>query len=276
MQRPLGRDRGPDQVIRIPHLETDVTTACQLSCVACNHHVPLWRKAGPKHADPRQVELDLNHLSKILHAEVWGALGGEPLLSPKLVEILHIAKDSGISDEIEVWTNGLLLPTIADAFWKAPFDTIVLSIYPGKHTEKSLETIAAKCETWGKRLSLRDEVANPNFRTLLEAKPTGPEETARKFASCFFRQFSRVANWGFFYTCCCAPHMSTLVQGRTENPDGIRIYDLEERHLRAYLLRSEPLVACSTCAGRDTAIPITWSEERDPQSWLRASAGGRE
>lgn len=259
-------------MILLPHLETDITTACQLSCVACNHHVPLWRKAGPKQADPRQVELDLGHLSNFVHVDRWGALGGEPLLHRGLVEILEIVRLSRIADKIEVWTNGLLLPRMSDAFWGS-FDTLVLSIYPGKHDEASLDWIQSKCADHGVEYSPRDERTNPNFRTLLEKEPTSEEDTRAKFAGCFFRHFSRVANWGYFYTCCCAPHMSTLVQGRTENPDGIRIHDLTERSLRAYLTRTDPLAACYTCAGRDTAVPIKWVEERDPNAWLAASAG---
>ena len=259
-------------MIQIPHLETDITTACQLSCVACNHHVPLWRKVGPKHASVEQVKRDLNHLTTILHAHVWGALGGEPTLNPDLVNILQIARHSGIADKLEVWTNGLLLPRMSEAFWRS-FDVLVLSIYPGKHTEESLKWIMTKCATSGVKFSPRDETKNPNFRTLLERVPTGYEETKRKYAGCFFRQFSRVANWGYFYTCCCAPHMSTLVQGKAENPDGIKIEGLTEEALYAYLADPEPLSACTTCAGRDTAISIPWREERDPIKWLRASAG---
>ena len=259
-------------MIEIPHLETDVTTACQLSCVACNHHVPLWRKAGPKHADPRQVERDLNALSGIVHAKVWGALGGEPLLSPQLVEILSIARQSKIADTIEVWTNGLLLPRMGSAFWRS-FDTLVLSIYPGKLSEDDITWISRKCADSGVVFSPRDERRNPNFRTLLEKVPTDEKATKAKFAGCFFRHFSRVANWGYFYTCCCAPHMSTLVMGMKNNPDGIKIDGLSEEALQAYLNRTEPLVACSTCAGRDTAVAIPWREERDPKEWLRASAG---
>lgn len=259
-------------MILIPHLETDVTTACQLSCVACNHHVPLWRKVGPQHASVAQVTKDLNHLATIVHAHVWGALGGEPTMNPNLVSILQAARASKIADTIEVWSNGLLLPRMSEAFWRS-FDTLVLSVYPGKHTNESLAWIARKCVDTGVVLSLRDEVNNPNFRTLFEREPTGPEATKRKFAGCFFRQFSRVANWGHFFTCCCAPHMPSLVQGRDLYADGIKIDGLTEEALQAYLNRTEPLGACSTCAGRDTAVGIPWREERDPTEWLRASAG---
>jgi cyclic pyranopterin phosphate synthase len=259
-------------VINVPHLETDVTTACQLSCVACNHHVPLWRKRGPTFADPRQVELDLERLSGFLHASVWGALGGEPLLHKSLVEILHIVRDSGICDKIEVWTNGLMLPQMGQSFWRS-FDVLVVSIYPGKHTEESLGWIVQKCKDEGVVYSPRDEGANRNFRTLLEETPTSPEETKAKYQGCFFRQFSRVVNNGYFYTCCCAPHMPILLQGREHGADGIAIEGLNERLLRGYLTREEPLEACSMCAGRDTAKPIEWREQRNPDAWIRESAG---
>jgi hypothetical protein len=260
-------------MIRIPHLETDVTQACQLSCVACNHHVPLWRarKGGPWHADPWQVEQDLGHLATFLHAERWGALGGEPLMAAQLVDILQVARASGIADKIEVWTNGLLLKRQPSEFWKA-FDVLVLSIYPDKHDTSSLEWIARKCEEEGVELSVRDERHNPNFRTLFEPTPTLPHVTRRKFETCFFRHFSRVANRGYFFTCCCAPHMPMLVQGRTFGDDGLLIEGSTEDTVRAYLERQEPLGACTDCAGRDTAQPLVWHEQKDPAAWLKESA----
>jgi hypothetical protein len=259
-------------MIHLPHLETDITTACQLSCVACNHSVPLWRRRGPMTADPVQVEADLTRLARIAHADRWGALGGEPLLHHRLVDILRIARVSGVADRIEVWSNGLLLQRQRPDFWRA-FDVLVLSVYPGKHDAASLEWITRKCGDEGIELVAKDERHAPNFRTMLEPRPTEPEATATKFARCFFRAFSRVANAGYFFTCCCAPHLPTLVQGRTYGADGVPIAGLDEQTLGEYLSRSEPLGCCTICAGRDTAVPITWREERDPERWVAASAG---
>ena len=256
-------------MIRIPHLETDVTSSCQLSCVACNHAVPLYRAHGQRHADPAQVERDLNHLATILHADRWGALGGEPLLSRSLIDILGVARRSGVADRIEVWTNGLLLPRMTPEFW-ASFDILVLSVYPGKHTPESLAWIARRCAEAGVQLDVKDEVHAPNFKTLFEP-PSGPARTQEKFDRCFFRGFSRVANRGFFFTCCCAPHLPALVQGRAFGEDGVAIAGLTEAALRAYLGRREPLGACAICAGRDTAVNVTWREEREPLRWMEAS-----
>lgn len=259
-------------MIYIPHLETDVTTACQLSCVACNHHVPLYRAAGIKSADPRQVFEDLNTLKTFVHADRWGALGGEPTLHKQCTEILEIARNSGIADKTEVWTNGLSLPRMAAPFWRS-FDILVLSIYPGKHTEASLEWIHKKCLDEGVTLDVKDERHYPNFKTLFEATPTGPEATRAKFAGCFFRHFSRVANDGYFFTCCCAPHMPALVQDKPFGTDGVKIAGLTEEDIIRYLARLEPLGACSTCAGRDTAVSIPWHEEKVPLRWMAASRG---
>jgi hypothetical protein len=64
-----------------------------------------------------------------------------------------------------------------------------------------------------------------------------------------------------------------LVQGRPYGTDGVLIADSTEESLRAYLERSDPLGACTVCAGRDTAVNIPWQEERDPKRWMERSAG---
>ncbi len=261
-------------MITIPHLETEICQSCQLSCVGCNHSVPLWRqiKGGPWAADTKQVERDLYHLTAFLHAERWGALGGEPLLHSKLVDILLIARDVGIANITEVWTNGLLLRRQKPEFWRA-FDCLVLSIYPGKLSDNDIDWIKKKCEDENIEYSPRDERLNPNFMTMLEPVATDYVATKSKYAGCFFRHFSRCASYGFFFTCCCGPHLPMLVQGKPYGSDGIQIEGLTEQMLRTYLEAEEPLGACSICAGRDTAQPLVWREEKDAKKWMLASAG---
>jgi hypothetical protein len=260
-------------MIRIPHLETDITQACNLSCVGCNHLVPLWREHGPWQTNRIQLQKDLERLSKVVHADRWGALGGEPTLHRDLPALLQIAQNSGIADDIEVWTNGAFLKRMGPEFWHS-FDILVLSIYPGQHTASSLDWIRSACDRYGIRLEVKDETTRPNFRTLLEPTPTDPEATAKKFQQCFFRRFSRVANFGYFFTCCCAPHMPLLLRQEPFGTDGIPITeDLSEADVRAYLERTDPLGSCAECAGRETAVPLTWHQERQPMQWITASRG---
>jgi cyclic pyranopterin phosphate synthase len=261
-------------MIHLPHLETDLTQACQLSCVGCNHSVPLWRhrKGGPWSADPAQVELDLNRLAKIAHSDVWAALGGEPTLHPKVVEILGIARRSRIGERIEVWTNGISLQKMHREFWES-FDVLVLSIYEDKLADDALDWIRNRCHQAGVELVEKDERTWHNFRTMLEPVPTDAAATKAKYNGCFFRMFSRAVSYGYFFTCCCGPHLPMLVQDRNFGEDGIAIDGITEEALHNYLTRKEPLGACTICAGRDTAKPITWHEVKDPVRWLNASKG---
>lgn len=259
-------------MIKIHHLEVDITQRCTRSCLACNHLVVPWRsfKGGPWDTTPQQVESDLYHLSKVLHSDILGALGGEPTLHPKLVDILHVMRDSQISDTLEVWTHGEIIQRMKPDFWRA-FDVLVLSIYEG-HEQSNLDWIEKKCEDEGVQLVKKDERLHPNFMTLLEPIPTDYQATKAKFAGCFFRHFSRAVNHGFFYTCCCWG-IPAVIQNKPHGTDGIDVINITEDHLRAYLDQVEPLGACYVCAGRDTAQPLVWREERNPILWMKASAG---
>jgi hypothetical protein len=64
-----------------------------------------------------------------------------------------------------------------------------------------------------------------------------------------------------------------LLQKKEFGTDGIKISTLTKNSLSAYLSNPEPLGACTICAGRDTAVDISWREEKDPFQWIKASAG---
>lgn len=255
-------------MIHIPHLETDVTTRCQLSCVACNHCVPMWRLVGPREADPRQVEQDLNRLAKFVHAEYWGALGGDPLLHPALVDILRIARRSGIANAIEVWTNGVLLQQMPSEFWQE-CDVLVLSLYP--NLPMDVEWVTQRCKEDHVRLTVRSVMTD--FFALLEKTPTEGDATRRKFHSCFFRGFSRAVNEGHLFTCCVSPQLPYLLQEKNYGADGLAITEtLTEEAVAAFLDRTEPLGCCSICAGSPAPV-VRHQQQRNVAEWLKASAG---
>lgn len=262
-------------MINLPHIATDVTQACQLSCVACNHAVPLWRKHGVKTATVEDVERDLTHLATFVHVKSWAAMGGEPLLHHNLVNVLIAARRTGLMDRVQVWTNGLLVQRQPDLFWRS-LDELVVSIYPGKLDDALLAWIEKKCQDEGVCYLPRDERPNaqPNFMTFLEPTPTDAVTTQNKYTSCAFRGgHNCCASHGFFFMCCCGPHIPLLVQGRSYGDDGVRIDGLTEAGLLTYMHQREPFGACTHCAGRHTAKRIPWSEQRDPVIWLNASAG---
>lgn len=268
----MAGENGPLYKITLPHLETNVTAACQNRCIACNHFVPLT-EAKPFMLDPEQLRRDLAIFSKLVHVHAYGMLGGEPTLHPRLTELVEIAAASGIADKIEIWTNGQRLQRLPGEFWGAPWDKMVVSRYPGKLSDPELRFIRHACLHNRKELEVKDEGENPNFTRLL--KPVAGD-AQRTFDDCWFKTFSRVLDNGYFYRCCTSPYIPKLLLGLPEGTDGLKIdesttvYDVQD-----FLNRPEAMASCGICAGRNTshAVPIPWSEIRDPQTWLDKSSG---
>lgn len=260
-------------MIRLPHLETNVTIACQNRCVSCNHFVPLQLDhIRESMISPEVLERDLRNFGRVAHVEAWAAIGGEPTLHPDLVGLLAVARRSGVADRTEVWSNGQRLERMPAAFWSA-FDVLVVSAYPGKIDDEEIEWIKGRCLMHGLHLELKDERHYPNFSRLLA--PTTGAETREKFAACWFKTYSRVLDAGYFYACCTSPFIAPLLLGKPWGFDGLAVDEtLTEGRLRAFLERREPLAGCGPCAGRNTrwSTPQPWSEERQPERWLEASA----
>lgn len=263
-------------MIRLDHLESNVTVACQLRCVSCNHFTSIQAARFKASMMPPEIlERDLAHFGRVAHVDRWAAIGGEPLLNPRLVEILQVARRSGVMDKIEVWTNGIALAGVSSDFWRS-VDVLVVSAYPGVLSDDDIARIYAKCDREGVELVVKDERQVPNFERLLEPTPTDDATTQRKWAGCFFRNYSRVLDWGYFARCCTSPFIPMLIQGRPFGSDMLKVDEsLTEHALTAFLNRDTFMESCRTCAGLDPANRRhqPWREVRDPAAWLRASAG---
>jgi hypothetical protein len=265
-------------MIRLPHLETNVTAACQNRCIACNHFVPLqvpMFKASM--LTPQQMQRDLDIFKRFVHVDAYGMLGGEPTLNPHLPALVRIAVASGIADTVEVWTNGQTLQQQDEDFWHSLFGhRIVMSVYPGKLTDMQIAQIEHLCKTKQVELHIKDERRHPNFTQLLEKEETHGLATQRKYEACWFKTFSRVLDNGYFYRCCTSPYIPKLLLNLPEGTDGLRVDEsLTEQKILDYLYQPQAMNSCHICAGRNTpsAVPIPWSEIKDPAAWLAASRG---
>ena len=265
-------------MIRLPHLETNVTAACQNRCIACNHFVPLQvAQFKASMIKPEQMEQDLRIFSRFVHVEAYGMLGGEPTLHPQLPRLIDIAIQSRIADIVEVWTNGQSLPLQSERFWRILHkQRLVVTLYPGKHDAASIRWIENKALAFEVQLRFNDERTHPNFTQLLEKNDTDPIATQQKYNACWFKTFSRVLDNGHFYRCCTSPYIPKLLQGRPEGSDGLCVNEsLTERDIIQFLDQPRAMQSCTICAGRNTpsAFPIPWSEIKDPAAWLKASSG---
>lgn len=266
-------------MIRLIHLETNICIACTLRCLNCNHFVAAQVDQFKSSMMPPEVlERDLRHFTRVAHVDGYAMIGGEPTLHPQLVDLLGVARRSGVCDTLEVWTNGI---RVAQKFgdshplWQS-FDLLVLSRYPGKLEDAEVDEIAARCKEHGVRLRIMDERVAPNWTRLLDPEPTDDAYTQLKYDKCWFKGYSRVLDWGYFARCCTSPFIPRLLQGRQFGDDMLRVDEhLTEEKLRTFLEQPTFMESCRICAGRDTpsAVSVEWKEERDPEKWIQASKG---
>jgi MoaA/NifB/PqqE/SkfB family radical SAM enzyme len=91
---------------------------CNLNCKYCCNFSPIAEKTF---LDVQTISSDLEILSKITKGEMdyIAIYGGEPLLHPKLIEIIKIVRKKFTTGDIIIITNGILLNKQTDEFWDA-------------------------------------------------------------------------------------------------------------------------------------------------------------
>lgn len=96
---PWTKDDNPDGWI-------EVTTYCQLKCPGCYRGLA---EENPKrmHEDLKQIKSEIDSLIKSRNIQTLSIAGGEPLLYPKIKQVIEYASSKKIKTKI--FTNGVLL-----------------------------------------------------------------------------------------------------------------------------------------------------------------------
>jgi cyclic pyranopterin phosphate synthase len=236
-----------DGHVRTRSLEAHIVDHCNLRCAACcslSPHLPRW------HVEPADLERDLA-LAVPAIAPTWLKLvGGEPLLHPRLIECLEVARASKIAEIVSVTTNGFLLPRQPEEFWRL-VDALTISLYPVPALPAATIALAEeRAAEHGVKLNWKQQ---DDFVQMDRAVRCDDEaENEPVWEACWLRRRCHMIRDGVFYACTRPAHFQTLL-GRDFTVDGVRLYKgpgLAEE-IRDYLQRPEPLLACALCLGGD-------------------------
>jgi hypothetical protein len=126
--------------------EVSVCDHCNLNCVSCEHFSPI---ADEAYLDIEKYEKDCARLSGLVNGEIgWlHLMGGEPLLHPRLNEIMEISRKYFREGHIELVSNGILLLKQNEAFWKICRKNeigVAVTQYPIKLNHKAIERKATE------------------------------------------------------------------------------------------------------------------------------------
>jgi hypothetical protein len=195
----------------------------------------------------------LQMLARVYEAKWVRLVGGEPLLHPRLIELMEAARASKVARLVSVVTNGVLLSRMDRAFWRE-VDAIEVSLYPGKELDeegrkRSLE-LAEEYDVDLRFISVR--VFRESFATL---GTSDGRLINRIYSACELAHVWRchtVAD-GYFFKCPPAHFLPKVVPACASynRRDGLEISASEgfAAALRTYLNSPEPLASCRYCLG---------------------------
>lgn len=100
----------------IHYFEVPITDNCNLNCKGCLFASNMTE--GIEHVEFSSLERDAKRMSELFYDVPWiRILGGEPLMHPQIIEILKCYRRYFPDSEVDLCTNGLLLPKMEKKFW---------------------------------------------------------------------------------------------------------------------------------------------------------------
>jgi organic radical activating enzyme len=115
----------------LAYLEIHIVDQCNLNCKGCGHFSPI---ASVWFIDPGKYEHDINQLKKLFSTiRTIRIMGGEPLLHPKIEQLLRQTKNCFPKADIRLVSNGVLLNQMSETFWevcKTNYVSFDITVYP--------------------------------------------------------------------------------------------------------------------------------------------------
>ncbi len=248
--------RQGDGRLRVEAFELHVTEHCNLRCANCCNISPL---VPARTMTVDEVVSMCERMAEVLVADVFKIMGGEPLLHPELPAVLRGVRSSGIGDRVRLFTNGLRLRAMPDAFWEG-LDELTISSYQSAPVRPEILALArARARRHDFVLNIKpvaefSQVVSPRF-------VRDPAAVERTYQGCWLRHRCLIVRGGRFYMCTRAAYADEfmarvaheplppgVVLDRSRDGEPLEGPDLAGR-LERYMNRAAPLGACRYCFG---------------------------
>ena len=255
--------------------QVDLTRHCNLNCRGCGNFSPLAEK---EFLDLDEYQADLARLSELFQGEAKRIIlqGGEPLLHPKISEILQRTREYFPMGDILVVTNGICLLSMDKKFWETCRE-YQIKLTP---TEYPLSFDYDKCQSIAEKEGVmylahdsnRDKTRPKKFtRFSFSMEPLNSAE--RNFAHCEPANRCITLYHGKMYTCSQAASIGDLkkyfhLDFPISKRNGIDIYKVSTgEELMQKLARAIPL--CAHCdIGMRSAEEDWGTSRKERYEWL--------
>lgn len=237
--------------LRVEAFELHVAEDCNLRCANCCNLSPFVEE---KRLTVDELRAQLSAMAKVIRADVFKIMGGEPLQHPDIAAMLRVARESGIGKVVRLFTNGLLLKRQTDDFWSA-LDQMTISSYSSAPVpQATLELTRAKAIEFGFVLNVKpvasfSQVLSPRYET-------SAKRVQEVYDTCWLRHRCLIVRAGRFYKCTRAAYAREFHSRVDRDPppagfnyvdDGMTLADATPEMLRDYMNAPEPLASCHYC-----------------------------
>lgn len=254
--------------LRPIQLDIHVSEHCNLNCISCTNFSPI---ADPKFANLDDLENNFKHLSKFQKS--FGTLqlmGGEPLLNSEIIEIIKISRKYFSKTKIKILTNGILLKSMNDEFWRAcrEWDIIIsLTVYPINLDIDKIKKICNKNQVKYEIFAIR---TGENAFYAYKVNPNGGKKVFMKFIKCQSSGCMQIVDNRIF-ACPISADINHLNKAfrlnfKQNKGDYIRV-DKMKTSLQLRWLRARTKPFCNYCDLRGDAFPWRKSEKKE-EEWI--------
>jgi MoaA/NifB/PqqE/SkfB family radical SAM enzyme len=242
----------------INYVDINVVDHCNLKCKYCANFCPLARE---KYMDVEEFDRDCARLASLSNGKIKAIrlLGGEPLLHPRLIDVMAVTRRHFALSEIDLVTNGILLLQMPEAFWEqcgACGIKVAISHYP-------ININYAKIKSEAKKYGVKTEYgkkARGMYKWLLDLD--GGQDVKESYAYCFRANQCTVLQEGKIYLCSLMPWIHYFNEYfekdlKVSEGDYIDIYKVKEfEEILEFL--GKPVPFCKYCNTKKMVYNKKW------------------
>lgn len=231
--------------------DVEVTEHCNLNCRSCGSMAPL---AEEEYIDLEDYERDIARLSYLTGGEVSfiNLLGGEPLLHPEIVKIMSLTRSYFGYGNINLVTNGVLLPKMGTQFWECCRENDIV-VAPTKYPiSLDYDLVEETARNFGVRYEYFGKIPAHSVWNHYAITEKGDRWPVHQFLKCTNANFCTVLKDGKLYPCPRIPKIKHFNRAFKKNfqvsrRDYIDIYDETIKLEDIMNFLTKPVPFCRYC-----------------------------
>jgi hypothetical protein len=247
-------------------IDIPVTEHCNLSCTCCTAFGPLAKESF---LDIDSYTKDMRKLAELTRHQLDDVTltGGEPLLHPRITEILDRAREFFPNTRITILTNGVLLLKMSAEFWQSCQKNrvdVFLSRYPIQIDFAKIKQIAESHGVNFDYLGGSNEPIKAMWKYPLDLR--GQQTLSRSFNICNQMNFCIRMRNGKIYPCntiACIEHFNSFFgKNLAVSANDYLELDTVSSIEAVYDFLIAPKSFCKYCNRKGVVTGIKWSVSR--------------